>query len=79
MERFPWVTVTPHSQKIQEFPDDFFQSFNVVIGGLDNIEARRWVNEKLCSLVEVGLSRTRDSESSRAHQPLCTLPMRVGG
>ena len=33
--------------------DEFYQSFNVIIGGLDNVNARRWINSRLCSYVEV--------------------------
>ena len=31
---------------IQSFPDEFFEEFQVIINGLDNVEARRWVNQK---------------------------------
>jgi ubiquitin-activating enzyme E1 C len=41
------------SGKIQDYESDFYQSFNVIIAGLDNVEARRWINALLCSLVEV--------------------------
>ena len=48
--RCPWVKVTWHKDMIQKFDDDFFNSFQVIINGLDNIEARRWVNCKIVGL-----------------------------
>jgi ubiquitin-activating enzyme E1 C len=41
------------SGKIQDYEADFYSNFNVIIAGLDNVEARRWINALLCSLVEV--------------------------
>ena len=52
-ERCPWMKVTPHHGKIQDKDLNFYRSFNCVISGLDNIEARRWLNATVCSLVEL--------------------------
>jgi NEDD8-activating enzyme E1 len=37
---------------IQKFNADFYKQFHVIIAGLDNIEARRWLNSMVHSLVE---------------------------
>lgn len=37
---------------IQDMPEDFYRDFQVVITGLDNIEARRWMNQTLHNMVE---------------------------
>lgn len=46
------VKVTPYTQKIQDFDKNFYNQFHVIIAGLDNIEARRWLNALLHSMVE---------------------------
>jgi ubiquitin-activating enzyme E1 C len=33
--------------KIQDQPEDFYSQFQLIISGLDNIETRRWINQKL--------------------------------
>ena len=48
MARVPGCSVIPYMKRIQEFDTDFFKQFTVIISGLDNIEARRWLN---CTLV----------------------------
>ena len=40
----------PHVGKIQDFDDDFYAQFFLVICGLDSVEARRWINAKLVEL-----------------------------
>jgi len=50
-ERVPGVNVTPHYCKIQDKGDDFYQEFNIIISGLDSIQARRFINSVLVGLV----------------------------
>jgi len=50
--RCPWVKIETHKEPIQTYPDEFFTDHQIVINGLDNVEARRWVNAKIHSLVE---------------------------
>eukprot|EP00735_Rhodelphis_limneticus_P006919 TRINITY_DN19390_c0_g1::TRINITY_DN19390_c0_g1_i1::g.7819::m.7819 TRINITY_DN19390_c0_g1::TRINITY_DN19390_c0_g1_i1::g.7819 ORF type:complete len:439 (-),score=126.70,sp/Q7ZVX6/UBA3_DANRE/54.21/3e-165,ThiF/PF00899.16/5.3e-38,ThiF/PF00899.16/1.3e+03,ThiF/PF00899.16/3.7e+03,UBACT/PF02134.16/1e-19,E2_bind/PF08825.5/1.3e-17,UBA_e1_thiolCys/PF10585.4/2.3e-14,UBA_e1_thiolCys/PF10585.4/7.3e+03,Shikimate_DH/PF01488.15/0.00012,Shikimate_DH/PF01488.15/8.4e+03,MoeZ_MoeB/PF05237.8/0.0012,Ecm33/PF12454.3/0.033 len=51
--RVPGVKVTPYVGKIQDMDASFYQQFSVVVCGLDSIEARRWMNSMLVSLVEL--------------------------
>ena len=51
--RCPWMKVTPHHGKIQDKDPSFYASFNVILSGLDNVEARRWLNATVCGLVQV--------------------------
>ncbi|EMC95449.1 hypothetical protein BAUCODRAFT_542044 [Baudoinia panamericana UAMH 10762] len=53
MKRCPGCTITPHVGKIQDKDEDFYMQFNVVICGLDSIEARRWINATLVSMVDM--------------------------
>jgi len=53
MKRVPGCMVTHHTKRIQEMEEDFYKQFKVIIGGLDNIEARRWLNSLLHSFVIV--------------------------
>ena len=48
--RVPGCVVTPHFGKLQDHPPEWYRQFAVVVSGLDNIEARRWLNETLCGL-----------------------------
>lgn len=50
-KRVPGANVTPHFKKIQDFSEDFYRGFNLVIAGLDSIEARRWINGLLVNMV----------------------------
>ncbi|GKZ00313.1 hypothetical protein MPSEU_000984200 [Mayamaea pseudoterrestris] len=51
-KRCPWMQVTPHHGKIQDKNIDFYASFSCVLSGLDNIEARRWLNATMVKLVQ---------------------------
>jgi NEDD8-activating enzyme E1 len=51
-KRCPWMNVIAHHGMIQDKPTSFYQSFQCVISGLDNIEARRWLNATIVGLVE---------------------------
>jgi NEDD8-activating enzyme E1 len=44
MRRCPGVKVIPHKNRIQELPFSFYEQFNIIIGGLDNVEARKYLN-----------------------------------
>jgi len=50
--RCPWMNVVPYHGKIQDKDAEFYKQFNVVISGLDNVEARRWLNGMINNLVE---------------------------
>ncbi|OQR93797.1 ubiquitin activating enzyme, E1 family [Thraustotheca clavata] len=52
MERVKGVKVTPHHCDLRTFDSSFYSQFRLVISGLDNIDARRFVNSVLVSLVE---------------------------
>lgn len=51
-KRVKGVSIIPHNCKIQDKDDDFYMQFNIVICGLDSIEARRWINSTLVDLVD---------------------------
>lgn len=52
----PQINITPFHANVKdsEFNVDFFKQFNVVLNGLDNLDARRHVN-RLCLAAEVPL------------------------
>ncbi|KAI0564129.1 ubiquitin-activating enzyme E1 [Gracilaria domingensis] len=50
--RVPGCSVVAHHANIMDFESDFYQQFNIVIAGLDSVEARRWLNAMLVSLVQ---------------------------
>ncbi|KAK2606171.1 NEDD8 activating enzyme [Conoideocrella luteorostrata] len=50
--RVKGVSITPHNKKIQDFDDTFYKQFQLVVCGLDSIEARRWINAMLVSIAE---------------------------
>ncbi|RYP74366.1 hypothetical protein DL771_003033 [Monosporascus sp. 5C6A] len=51
--RVEGVKITPHNCRIQDFDEDFYMQFQIVVCGLDSIEARRWINATLVSMVDM--------------------------
>ena len=51
-KKYPDITIKFSCCKIQELSDDFFKQFDIVIGGLDNVKARTFINQKVHDLVE---------------------------
>jgi len=52
MKRVPGVEIKAHTCMIQDMPPEFYEDFQVIITGLDNIEARRWMNKTVHDLVK---------------------------
>ncbi|KAF8336982.1 uncharacterized protein EI90DRAFT_3044421 [Cantharellus anzutake] len=52
MNRVPGCKVTPYFGKIQDKDEDYYMQFNLVICGLDSVEARRWINATLFNMVD---------------------------
>lgn len=49
--RCPWMNVAAHHGMIQDKNPSFYASFQCIISGLDNVEARRWLNATVVGLV----------------------------
>ena len=52
MERIKGCKVTAYKNLIQDFDATFYEQFNIVISGLYNVDARRWMNSMLHNLVQ---------------------------
>ena len=63
--------VTPHMCRIQTLESNFYRQFKVIISGLDNIEARRWLNSMIMSMVEYDADGDPD--------PTTIIPLIDGG
>lgn len=46
------VKVTAYCAKIQDHDESFYRQFNLIVAGLDNIQARRWMNATLHDMVD---------------------------
>lgn len=75
MKRVKGVTVTPHYCKIQDKGAEWYKQFQVIVMGLDSIEARRWLNAMACSLVEF----QDDSQGGRKPDLGTVIPLVDGG
>jgi len=61
--RCPGVSVQAHTKPIQEFGAKWYAQFDIVIAGLDNVEARQWLNATLVSLVRYDAEGQIDPDS----------------
>lgn len=52
MNRVKGCIVTPHFSNLNDLGLPFFKQFNVIIGGLDSVRARRDINKMVHSMVE---------------------------
>jgi len=64
------VKVTPHVGKIQDHDESWYRKFNIIIAGLDNIAARRWMNATLHDMVD---------RTSGEPDPSSLIPLLDGG
>ncbi|KAH0420963.1 putative NEDD8 activating enzyme, partial [Aureobasidium melanogenum] len=46
-DRVKGVKINPYCGKIQDKDEDYYLQFNIIVCGLDSIEARRWINATL--------------------------------
>ncbi|KAL1963119.1 hypothetical protein VTN77DRAFT_8662 [Rasamsonia byssochlamydoides] len=51
-KRVKGVKITPYVGKIQDKDEDYYRQFKIIVCGLDSIEARRWINSTLVSMVD---------------------------
>jgi ubiquitin-activating enzyme E1 C len=82
-KRVKGVKITPHNCKIQDYDEDFYMQFQLVVCGLDSIEARRWINATLVNMVDETVEDSYKplidggtegfKHAPRAAVPLCTL------
>jgi len=70
-KRVKGANITPHFCKIQEKDADFYKQFQIMVLGLDSLEARRWINDMVCSLMEF--------EDDGSISPGSNIPMVDGG
>lgn len=49
--RVEGVAVTAHHAAIQDLPRDFYRQFDIIVLGLDSLEARRYMNAVACSFL----------------------------
>eukprot|EP00999_Lentomonas_sp_LEN2_P002709 NODE_582_length_1346_cov_128.228056_g543_i0.p1 GENE.NODE_582_length_1346_cov_128.228056_g543_i0~~NODE_582_length_1346_cov_128.228056_g543_i0.p1 ORF type:complete len:442 (-),score=64.73 NODE_582_length_1346_cov_128.228056_g543_i0:19-1293(-) len=52
MSRVPGVKVTPIFGNIKDQEDEYYRQFNIIVCGLDSIDARRWINSTVHDLVD---------------------------
>lgn len=63
MRILPDCKVIAHYNKIQDLDAKFYNSFNIIICGLDSVEARRWINNMVVSLLRYDDDGSLDQSS----------------
>lgn len=51
MQRVRGVRVTPHFCRIEDKDPSFYREFNIIVLGLDSLEARSYINSIICSFL----------------------------
>lgn len=51
MQRVRGVRVTPHFCRIEDKDPSFYREFNIIVLGLDSLEARSYINSIVCSFL----------------------------
>ncbi|CAI7903876.1 unnamed protein product [Closterium sp. NIES-54] len=65
MSRVGGVQVTPHFCRIEDKPASFFNDFNIIVLGLDSLEARSYINSLVCGFLEYSPEGELDLTSIR--------------
>lgn len=69
--------------KIQDHDEAYYKSFNMIITGLDSVEARRWINATLVGMVDEddpeSLKPLIDGGTEGAFRGLLGYPSAIGG
>ena len=76
MKRVKGVTVTPHYCPIQDKDEEWYRQFQVIVMGLDSIEARRWLNAMAYGLVNF---ETDPTTGARTPDFATVIPLVDGG
>jgi len=63
------ASVKPHHAKIEDFNDDFYRDFHIVVSGLDNVNARRWLNIELVNQA-VRVRNDNDDDDDDDNKPV---------
>lgn len=50
------LSIIGHNCRIQDKPTSYYQLFDLIVCGLDSVEARRWINATLVSMVDSELN-----------------------
>lgn len=53
-KRVSGTQVVPYYGKIQDKDEEYYSQFDIVVCGLDSVEARRWINATLVNMAEEG-------------------------
>lgn len=51
MKRISGVNITPHFCRIEDKDIDFYNDFNIIVLGLDSIDARSYINSVACGFL----------------------------
>lgn len=51
-KRVKGVKITPFCGKIQDKDEEYYMQFNIIICGLDSVDARRWINATLVGMYD---------------------------